>query len=175
MFTAPVTQYIDGHSYYAGLDFGQTKDFTALSVFDATTKQQVDLLHIRGLEWAEIRNRIKQTADKWHVQSILAERNSIGSVNIEALQALGLPVQPFETTNESKSSIMSNMNEQIHFGGWKLRDIPEQRHEMNTFVATQLPSGAWRLAADGEGHDDIVICDALGIYSATRNDNWIIS
>ena len=175
VFTASVAEYIDGHDYYAGLDFGQTKDFTAMSIFDATTKQQVDLLHIRGLEWAEIRNRIKQVADKWHVINILAERNSIGSVNIEALESLGLPVQPFETTNESKSKIMSNMNEQIHFGGWRMLDIPEQRHEMNTFVATQLPSGAWRLAADGEGHDDIVISDALGIYNATRNDNWIVS
>jgi hypothetical protein len=70
---------------------------------------------------------------------------------------------------------MSNMNEALHFGGWKLLDIPIQKHEMNTFVATQLPSGAWRLAADGEGHDDIVVGNALGIYSVTRNDNWIMS
>jgi hypothetical protein len=174
VFTAPLNnEYIDGHVYHAGLDFGQTKDFTAMPVFDATTKQQVDLLHVNNMEWAEIRNRIKQTADKWHIRNVLAERNSIGAVNIEALQAIGVPVTPFDTTNESKASIMSNMNEAIHNGGWKLLDIPIQKHEMNTFVANQLPSGAWRLAADGEGHDDIVIGDALGLYSALRNDNWM--
>jgi hypothetical protein len=168
VFTAPANaEYIEGHDYYAGLDFGQTKDFTAMPVFDKTTRRQVDLLHINNLEWSEIRNRIKKMSDKWHLRSILAEKNSIGIVNIEALQALGLPVQAFETTNESKAVIMSNMNEALHFGGWKLLDIPIQKHELNTFVATQLPSGAWRLAADGDGHDDIVIGDALGIKLAT--------
>ena len=146
-----------------------------MPVFDATVKQQVDLLHINNMEWAEIRNRIKQTADKWHIRQILAEKNSIGVVNIEALQALGLPVFPFETTNDSKAGIMSNMNEAIHNGGWKLMDVPIQKHEMNTFVATQLPSGAWRLAADGDGHDDIVIGNALGISAATNDENWLMS
>lgn len=173
VFTAPPNAvYIQGHEYHAGLDFGQTKDYTAMPVFDKTAKCQVDLLHVNNMEWSEIRNRIKQMSDKWNLTNILAEKNSIGAVNIEALQALGLPVTPFETTNESKSGIMSNMNEAIHFGGWKLLDIPIQKHEMNTFVATQLPSGAWRLAADGDGHDDIVIGDALGIKSATF-ETWL--
>lgn len=170
VFTAPPNAtYTAGHEYHAGLDFGQTKDFTAMPIFDKTTKEQVDLLHVNNLEWSEIRNRIKQKHEQWHLTNILAEKNSIGIVNIEALLEMDLPVQPFDTTNESKAGIMSNMNEALHFGGWKLLDIPIQKHEMNTFVATQLPSGAWRLAADGEGHDDIVIGDALGIKSATTN------
>lgn len=174
VFTAPQNAaWMDGHEYYAGLDFGQTKDYTAMPVFDATTKTQVDLLHVNGLEWAEIRNRIKQTADKWRVRTILAEKNSIGSVNIEALIAMRLPVTPFETNNESKAAVMSNMNEAIHNGGWKLLDIPAQTHELRTFVAVQLPSGVWRLAAEGNGHDDIVIGDALGIYSATKKTWWM--
>jgi Leu/Phe-tRNA-protein transferase len=127
----------------------------------------VDLLHVNKLEWAEIRNRIKQTYVKWHLSSIIAEKNSIGGVNIEALRGMGVNISPFETTNESKAAIMSNMNEALHNGGWKLLDIPEQKHELNTFVATQLPSGAWRLAAQADGHDDIVIGDALGIWAAS--------
>lgn len=168
VFTAPLIEYVEGHQYSAGLDFGQTTDFTAMGIFDKTIKQQVDLLHINGLPWAEIRNRIKQAYDKWHLHSVLAEKNSIGQPNIEELHKIGVNATPFDTTNESKSAIMSNMNESIHAGGWRLLDIPIQKHEMNTFVATQLPSGVWRLAADGEGHDDIVIGDALGIWDATR-------
>lgn len=38
VFTAPPNaEYIEGHEYIAGLDFGQT-DFTAMPVFDKTTK-----------------------------------------------------------------------------------------------------------------------------------------
>lgn len=166
-------QYDPAHKYCAGLDFGQ-KDFTSMSVFDKTTKQQVDLLHVNKLDWSEIRNRIKQTYDKWHLNSVLAESNSIGSVNIEELNKIGVTCEMFETNNESKQNIMSNMNEAIHSGGWKLLDIPVQRHEMNTFVATQLPSGAWRYAAEGNGHDDTVMSNALGLWGAT-NVSWLVN
>jgi hypothetical protein len=166
VFTAPPdAEYIEGHEYCSGLDFGQTVDFTAMPVFDKTTKEQVDLLHIKGLAWAEIRNRIKQTSTKWHLRSVLGERNSIGQPNIEALQADGVNVIAFDTTNESKAGIMSNMHECLH-SGWKLLDLPVQKHEFNTFVSVQLPSGAWRLAADGDGHDDIVMGDALALKAA---------
>lgn len=168
VFIAPISpEYDPTHEYTAGLDFGQTTDFTAMPVFDKTLKRQVDLLHINRLEWSEIRNRIKAMYEKWHLENLLAEKNSIGGPNIEELQKMGVNVIPFDTTNESKAAIMSNMNEQLHNGGWKLLDIPVQKHECNTFVALQLPSGAWRLAADGEGHDDIVVGDALALWMAT--------
>lgn len=164
VFTAPLNaEYIEGHEYIAGLDFGQT-DYTAMPVFDKTTKTQVDLLHINKTEWAEQRRRIKQIYDKWHLSSVLAEKNSIGAVNIEALREIGVYAMPFETTNESKSAIMSNMHELLH-NGWKLLDIPEQKHEFNTFVSSQLPSGAWRLAAEGDGHDDIVMGCGIGLWN----------
>lgn len=162
VFTAPMNaEYIEGHEYIAGLDFGQT-DFTAMPVFDKTAKCQVDLLHINKTEWAEQRRRIKQMYKKWNLKSVLGERNSIGGVNIEALQKDGVTVIPFDTTNESKAGIMSDLHEALH-SGWKLLDIPTQKHEFNTFISTQLPSGAWRLAAEGDGHDDIVMGDALAI------------
>lgn len=172
VFTAPPNaEYIEGHDYIAGLDFGQT-DYTAMPVFDKTKKQQVDLLHINKTEWSEQRNRIKQVYDKWHLQSVLAEKNSIGSVNIEALREIGVYAIPFETTNESKAAIMSNMHELLH-NGWKLLDIPVQKHEFNTFVSSQLPSGAWRLAADGDGHDDTVMGCGIGLWQV-YNFDWLI-
>lgn len=172
VFTAPAdAEYIEGHEYIAGLDFGQT-DFTAMPVFDKTTKQQVDLLHINKTEWSEQRRRIKQVYDKWHLQSVLAEKNSIGAVNIEALREIGVYATPFETTNESKSAIMSNMHELLH-QGWKLLDIPVQKHEFNTFVSSQLPSGAWRLAAEGDGHDDTVMACAIGLWQVNKNRWWM--
>jgi hypothetical protein len=115
------------------------------------------------MEWAEQRTRIKQMCDNWHIVRLMAEKNSIGSPNIEALYQMKVYAVPFETTNESKSAIMSNMHEMLHTG-WKLLNTPVQRHEFNTFVSTQLPSGAWRLAADGAGHDDTVMACAICLW-----------
>jgi predicted HicB family RNase H-like nuclease len=191
VFTAPDgATWQEGHRYGAGLDFGQSNDFTALRVIDRTTHQEVDSLRINKLEWAEIRRRIKGMCDKWsrancdkaHIFSgdnpkcptcgsekikvvekllLLAESNSIGSVNIEQMRKDGVNVQPFATTNQSKADIMSDLNESLHAGGLTLLNNSVSRHELNTFVATQTGSGVWRLAAEGDGHDDTVIALAL--------------
>jgi phage FluMu gp28-like protein len=166
VFTAPMkVEYNPEHEYYAGLDFGQSSDYTAMPVLDATTKTQVDLLHINKLSWSEQRARIKQFYDKWHIRTVGCEMNSIGSVNFEELHDMGLNVIPFNTTNETKADIMSGLYEAIHSHGWKLQDHPVLRHEMQTFVSKQLPSGIWRLAADGEGHDDTVMGLAIAKWT----------
>jgi hypothetical protein len=169
VFTAPMgAEYDPTHEYVAGLDFGQTNDFTAMPVIDKTTKQQVDLLHIRKMEWAEQRRRIVQMYQKWHCKSMGAEMNSIGSVNIEMLRTEGLNVEGFTTTNASKSDIMSDLYEGIHTDGLKFQDHPQQRHEFNTFVSEQTSTGVWKLAAEGEGHDDIVMAMAICWWKAHR-------
>ena len=167
IFTAPLdTQYVEGHRYEAGLDWGQENDYTALIVLDITTRKMVDRLHINKQSWGEMRRRIHGVYQKWHLKKIVAEKNSIGSVNIEALQDLKMKVVPFETDNASKSTIMGNLYEALH-GSLKLQDLEMLKHELRTFVSTQLPSGVWRLAAEGEGHDDTVIALALAWEAAS--------
>lgn len=169
VFTAPMhPAYHPDHVYVAGLDFGQSSDFTAMPVFDVTARCQVDLLHIRKLEWREQRRRIAEMYRAWHCQKIGAEANSIGSVNAEALVEDGLNVVQFTTTNASKAEIMSDMYENLHTGGWKLQNHPVQVHEFNTFVSTQTATGIWRLAAENDGHDDTVIGCGIGMWVASR-------
>lgn len=153
------------HEYIAGLDFGQTNDYTAMIVIDKTSKVMVDLLHIRKLEWQEQRRRIAETYQKWNCKRIGAEANSIGSVNIEELRRMGLNIIPFETTNVSKAEIMSDLYEALHTDGLQLQDILTLRHEMTTFVSTQTTTGIWRLAAEGDGHDDTVMALAIAWWT----------
>jgi len=174
-FTAPMeATYDPSHEYVAGLDFGQTNDFTAMPVIDVTAKQQVDLLHIRKLEWSEQRRRIKQMYQKWNCTRMGAESNSIGSVNIELLRADGMNVVPFQTTNASKAEIMADLYEGIHTDGLKLQDHPVQRHEFNTFVSSQTSSGIWRLAAEGDGHDDTVMGIGIAWWIKTIDASKIV-
>jgi hypothetical protein len=167
VFNAPDNaEWIEGHRYEAGLDWGQENDFTYVAVFDITEKRQVDYLRVNRLEWSEIRRRVKELYGKWHLPKLVAESNSIGSVNIEELQKAGLIIVPFDTTNESKATVMGNLYEALHTGGFKLLNWEVQKHEMRSFVSKQLPSGVWRLQADGDGHDDTVIGNALAIEGA---------
>lgn len=157
--------------YTAGLDFGQQNDYTVCSIMDATNRKQVALLRINKLSWSEMRRRVVALCKQWGVTRLVAEKNSMGSTNIEELakeaRALDykLSIEPFETTNESKASIMSAYREALHDGGLKLINDPDQKREHRAFTATQLPSGAWKLAGPDSEHDDTVIAGALSWYA----------
>lgn len=173
IFVEQVGEYQQGHKYHAGLDFGQNNDFTVMSVFDFTDKKEVEQLRVNNQSWKEMRRRIGALYRKWNVQSMLAEKNSIGAVNIEALWEDGLAVMPFETTNASKAEIMSNLHEALHEQGWKLLNDNVSRHEFKVFVASQTSTGLWRLAASGDEHDDTVIAKALA-YESGNAGNLIL-
>lgn len=165
VFTAPDNAtWQEGHKYSGGLDWGQEADYTAMIVLNRTTKMMVDRLHVNRMSWGDIRARVKSMCDKWKIGTVTAEKNSIGSVNIEALEGLGVSVNAFETTNESKARIMSAWYEALH-GGWKLQDWDIIKSEHRSFVSKQLPSGVWQLSAAGTGHDDTVIAAALAYES----------
>jgi hypothetical protein len=168
-FVAPPAEWQEGHEYVAGLDFGQTNDYTAMIVIDKTTKRMADMLHIRKLEWSEQRRRIAEMYNKWKCSRVVAESNSIGGVNIEELMRLNLVIVRFETTNMSKSEIMSELYEGLHSDGLQLQDIHPLRHELRNFVSSQTITGIWRLAADGDGHDDTVMALALAWHARGAN------
>jgi len=162
-----------GHLCVAGLDFGQTTDYTALAVKDVSVNRQVALLRLNGLPWGEMRRQVVAECNRWGVTTLIAESNSMGTTNTEELRKeLGAAqcrtsLLEFNTTNDSKAMIMGGLHEALHHGGLLLLNDSVLQHEINSFVATQLPSGAWRLAAGGNGHDDTVIATALMEYAST--------
>lgn len=168
VFKAPFNSHkITGHKYSAGLDWGKDNDFTSLTILDVTTKKQVDYLYINKLSWGEIRKRVVGKCKKWGIKTVLAESNSIGDVNIEELRKMGVKVVPFNTSNESKADIMSDLYDAMHEKNLLLLPIEEAKHQFDAYTSTKLISGVWRLAAAGKGHDDYVISTALA-WAAKR-------
>jgi hypothetical protein len=161
------------HRYAAGMDFGQSKDYTTCSIIDATTLQQKALLRVNRLPWNEMRRRALELCKYWNVSNLWAERNSMGSTNIEEMWAQqaemglnALAINMFDTTSESKAQIMSALHESFqHHDGVRLLPDEVQRHEFLAFQASQTTNGSWRLAAPEGEHDDTVIATALAYYA----------
>ncbi len=175
-FTAPVDATPQaGHEYYAGLDFGQQNDYTVCSVIDKTTMQQVALLRVNQLSWAEMRRRVRDVCKYWGVKVLKPETNSMGSTNIEALQdefyadGLRTSIVPFTTTNATKTASMAALRESLHDPeGLRLLPDPAQKHEMSGLQARQTITGAWQLSAPDGEHDDIPMGNMLA-FDAIQN------
>ena len=70
------------------------------------------------------------TTAVWNPSAIWAEENSIGAVNIEALQAEGLPVRPFQTSSRSKKPLIEGLALAIERGEIALLPDSVLLHEL---------------------------------------------
>lgn len=163
--TAPLHAiYHPGHLYIAGIDWGRENDFTCFAVIDATTRQMVALDRFNQIGWALQRGRVRALYEQWQPAVIWAESNSIGSVNIEALQAEGLPVRPFTTTSRSKPMLIESLALAIERRDVALLPDPVLLHELGAYTLERLPGGGYRYTAPAGLHDDTVIATALSWY-----------
>ncbi|TVR18791.1 MAG: hypothetical protein EA396_14135, partial [Anaerolineaceae bacterium] len=164
--TAQPAHPIDGRRYVAGVDWGREHDYTAIAVIDAATGVMVALDRFTGIGWAVQRGRLKALCDRWRPAVIWAEANSIGAVNIEALQAEGLPVRPFHTTARSKAHIIEGLALALEREEITLLDDDVLKGELAGYTLERMAGGGYRYNAPSGGHDDTVIALALAWYAA---------
>lgn len=157
-----------------GVDWGRHNDYTAIAVMDADTQQLIALDRFNQISWSLQRGRLKALADKYKPRLILAESNSIGEPNIEALQREGLPVQGFSTTASSKPPLIEALALAFESQRIGIIDNPVLIHELQAYEMERLPSGMFRYNAPSGGHDDTVIALALA-YDASQRNKVVIS
>lgn len=163
--TAPAdAQPQPDHIYVAGVDWGRDHDYTAIAILDATTRQMVALERFNRIGWDLQRGRLRALYERWRPAVIWAEANSIGSVNIEALQREGLPMRPFMTTSKSKTPLIEGLALAIERADLTLLDDANLLDELSAYTVERLPSGGFRYNAPAGLHDDTVIATALAWY-----------
>jgi hypothetical protein len=153
------------HTYVMGVDWAKSHDWTVLTVMDADSGIVVAYDRFNQVDWAVQRQRLTVLAAQWHATTILAERNSIGDPNIEALQREGLPVQGFTTTNSTKAQIVEELSLAFETRQITLPNNPQIISELQAFEMDRLPSGLVRYGAAAGMHDDSVISLALANHA----------
>lgn len=151
-----------GHRLFAGVDWGQQNDFTAISIICATCRHEVELDRFNKIEWAFQRARLKAIIDRWRVQAVIAETNSIGQPNLEALVREGLPVRGFETTASSKPPLIQSLALALERVECQWLPDPVGRVELLSYEAKRnATTGRVSYSAPSGGHDDTVMARAL--------------
>jgi hypothetical protein len=91
-----------GHRKVMGVDWAQIGDFTVLCVFCATCMRELELDRFNQISWSLQRGRLIALAEKWRVEDILVEANSVGGPNIEALWEEEMAVE-FDAEDEDEA------------------------------------------------------------------------
>jgi hypothetical protein len=155
------TDFPSGTRFVAGVDWGRAHDYTVMCVINADTAQEVAIDRFNAVGWEIQRGRIKQLADEWGIDHIIAEANSIGEPNIQALQAEGLPIIGFTMSAKSKSPLIEGLALAIERSELALIHDPIATGELLAYQTERLKGGGWRYNAPSGGHDDTVIARAL--------------
>ena len=147
--------------YVIGVDWGRSNDATVFCVMDISAKEQVYLDRMTNTDYAMQRNRLASLAQKYNSAHIIAEANSMGQPNIEALQSMDVSVTAFTTTNATKTNIIQALELACEREEIKLLDNEIQTGELMSYQSEKLPSGLIRYGAPNGMHDDTVMALAL--------------
>lgn len=159
--------YIEGHIYAAGIDWGQDNDFTVLSISDRTANRQVYLGRWRKMPWAAMRQQIVKALLKFHVIMVRPERNSMGSSQIESLwseiEDAGLECEllPFTMGGKNKHELITFYRTGLEDHGYALLDDEAQKREIVTYETKRTTTGMYSYSAPSGGHDDTIIAGSL--------------
>ena len=158
-----------GHFVVAGVDWGRSHDFTAISVFCCHCGAEVDLDRFNQVGWEFQRGKLLAIMEKWGVKEAIIETNSIGGPNLEALRKVlpsGVYARGFDTNSKTKPKLILDLAVCIEQSKAKWLPHLIARHELVAYEAEVLQSGYTRYGAPEGGHDDTVIARALVWHSA---------
>lgn len=164
----------EGHKYVMGIDWGQSNDFTVISIMDATTGRQVYIERFKEIGWAVQTERVIAAQQVWGCAVIWAEANAMGGPNIESLQGQGLPVRAFTTTAISKGPLIQHLVLAIERAAAALSNKQRPQLlllndrvmmlELQSYKGERSPGGGIKYSSPAGGHDDTVIATALSWY-----------
>ena len=171
----PLERGEDGKSYIIGVDWGRSNDATVFCVLDSVSKQQVYLDRMTDTDYASQRARLIALAERFNHANIIAESNSMGQANIEALQNAGVYVTGFNTTNATKANAIQSLELAFERNDIQLLADELQINELMAYQSEKLPSGLVRYGSPDGLHDDTVMALAIGWQSINSNSSWLIS
>ena len=144
-------------------------------VVDIQARAVVHMDRMLDTDYATQRLRLKALHERFNRAVVLAEQNSIGQPNIEALQAEGVPVQGFLTTNATKAQVVQALELAFERNEIRILNNDVLVNELMSFTSERLPSGLIRYAAPEGMHDDTVIALCLAWWAGVAGQTWLVS
>lgn len=152
----------------AGLDWGSgnNADDTAFVAFNQM-HEMTACEHWNDLGTTETIDKVVMLVKRHRIATLVAERNSIGSVYLDLLKKRlkGIcRIVEFNTSNDSKRDIIESLQVAINNGELTILNDNELMLQLSSYEMEKTPTG--KITYNGHGtHDDLVIAMALAYYN----------
>lgn len=151
-----------GRLYTLGVDLARSQDFTVLSVVDDLGRQAA-FERFNQISWERQIASIAQMAARYRAR-VIVDSTGVGDPIFERLRSLGLGVEGYHLSHQSKESLIDNLAMLIEQRRVSLMDAPEQTSELLAYEYDISEKGTVRMSAPAGMHDDTVIALALSCW-----------
>ena len=151
------------HFYVIGVDLGKHEDFTAISVIDMETNEEVFKDRFNQIEYPFQKARIKATADRYNHARIYIDSTVVGEPIKEDLERMGCFVDDFKFSTKSKKELIEKLSIYIEQKYVKFQDDPLWNDELESFGYRLTDKNVIYSAPEGQ-HDDTVYARALAVW-----------
>lgn len=165
---------IPNRQYIAGVDVASSVDFTVVTVLDVETKEMVYMDRFNRVDYPVLIDRLAALHDKWRLDTMVIEANSIGRPVIDHMLERNLSVVPFTTTSATKQKVIQALQSAFEHGNIKIINDPVLIGELLSFEGKRNASGSFSYSAPDGMHDDCVMSLALAWDGCTSNSRWAI-
>lgn len=159
------------HVYTCGVDPARVNDFTVITVVDDTGRQ-VFFDRFNEISWDRIHAAVARAAQQYGAKVVI-DATGVGAPSVDALQKMGLLVEPVNITNTIKTQIMDNLAMMFEQNEVSLLDIPVQTEELQSYQYAMTEHGNVRMEAPSGLHDDT--CTALALATMHLHQAFSIS
>lgn len=153
------------HMYVIGIDLAKVKDYTVIRIYDRDGNNQVFSDHIQSLEWPFQKAKIAAYAKHYNNALCIIDATGIGDPICDDLARIGVAVEPFKITEQTKKDLIEKLSIWIQQKKFKMLPSKEALLEYENFTYEVGPTGKIRYGAREGFHDDIVMADALAIWN----------
>jgi hypothetical protein len=146
-----------GHHYLAGMDVARKKNWTVVTVMDASRRKLVAMERFHEVSWTLQYAKAKALYDRWNVGRLYVDATGLGDPVEEELTKLGMNVEPFLFTEKNRTQLIEQMVIACDAKDFTVTLSPEfdvLRAEMENFgVLLDEKTGKVKYGVDS-GHDD---------------------
>lgn len=156
--------------YYFGLDTGLSNDYTVCTILDESGRT-ARILRFNGKSIADAGKTIVTTLRRYNVRGGYCETNSIGQALYELIRGENIKVKGFTTTQESKTTGIRRLMEDIENGVILLPSkklMAECYDELSAYTYKISANGKLSFSHPNGYYDDIV--DSVWLANLSRND-----
>lgn len=156
-----------GHTYVMGVDLGKHEDFTVLTVIDRYTNNVVYFDRFNQIDYPFQRKRIEATAKRYNNARLIVDSTAVGEPIREDLERMGLLVDDFRFTNQSKKELVEKLSIFIEQGQLTIPPNEDLINELHVF-GYQLTDFRNIIYRAPQGlHDDCVMSLGLAVWGLT--------